>query len=66
MNLVSNDVFRFDNFCPAIWHYFTGPADGVVILFLLTKEVSGVTSFGTIGNFGIILEFWRHKRSERD
>ncbi|GMH67893.1 hypothetical protein TL16_g04791 [Triparma laevis f. inornata] len=45
MNLVSNDVFRFDNFCPAIWHYFTGPADGVAILFLLTKELNFPPAF---------------------
>ena len=43
MNLISNDVFRFDNFCPALWHYLTGPLDGLVVLFLLTKEVRRFT-----------------------
>jgi ATP-binding cassette subfamily C (CFTR/MRP) protein 4 len=40
MNLVSNDVFRFDNFMPAVWHYLTGPIDGVVILVLLSRQLN--------------------------
>ncbi|GMH83161.1 hypothetical protein TrST_g5111 [Triparma strigata] len=45
MNLISNDVFRFDNFCPALWHYLIGPLDGLVVLFLLTKELNFVPAF---------------------
>jgi ATP-binding cassette subfamily C (CFTR/MRP) protein 4 len=42
LNLMSTDVFRFDTFMVAMYHYFSGPVDFVVILFLLTRELTFV------------------------
>ena len=39
LNLVSSDVFRFDAFMPALWHYVSGPLDLLVVLTLLSAEV---------------------------
>jgi len=40
LNLISTDVFRFDNFMPALWHYLTGPLDAIVILVLLSYQLT--------------------------
>jgi len=40
LNLISTDVFRFDNFAPFFWYYFTGPIDFAIIVYLLSLRVT--------------------------
>ena len=49
LNLISSDVMRFDAFCPALWHYLTGPIDGVIVTVLLSRLVGWGPALAGIG-----------------
>lgn len=54
INLVSTDVFRFDQFAPFMWYYLTGPMDFLIILYLLSLRVSFAPAL--IGSLVLILQ----------
>ena len=49
LNIISSDVMRFDAFCPALWHYLTGPIDGVIVTILLSRLVGWGPALAGIG-----------------
>mgnify|MGYP006156745251 CR=1 FL=1 len=54
INLISTDVFRFDNFAPFLWYYLTGPVDFAIVLYLLSLRVTILPAL--IGSFVLILQ----------